>query len=191
MRELRDQAAKGIAARLEIAKLVEARRGGREQHDVAGPRGERRRLHRAVERAATGHRHPAAFERRGREMTGVFGVVRNTGSGDVVLSSVTTSASARAELHTTVTEGGAPTMKAVESMTIPPGGSLILQPGGDHVMVLDLTKPIAVGDTVTVTLATKDGKKLEFPAVAKQFTGANEPYHSGAGTNSVPAHTSS
>lgn len=118
----------------------------------------------------------------GMAMTAVFGVVRNTSSNDVVLSSVSTSASARAELHTTVTEGGSPVMKAVDKLTIPVGGSLLLQPGGDHVMVLDLTTPIAVGDTVSVTLTTQDGKKLEFPAVAKQFTGAKEPYHSSGST---------
>lgn len=127
-------------------------------------------------------------------MTAVFGTVRNTSDSDIVLVSGKTSASDRTELHTTVTENGKPVMKAVEKLTIPAGGSLILQPGGDHVMVLDLTEPVAVGDPVTVMLTTQDGQNIEFDAVAKQFTGANEPYHSkgpGMTSQSMPADSPS
>ena len=112
-------------------------------------------------------------------MTGVFATVRNPGAEPVGLVSAATSASARTEIHTTVTEGGAPVMKAVPSLTIPAGGSLLLRPGGDHVMVLDLTTPLAAGDTVTVTLRGQDGRSVSFDAVAKAFTGANERYHGG------------
>lgn len=132
-------------------------------------------------------------------MTGVFGIVRNTTNQDIELVSATNTASDRTELHQTVTVDGKSVMQQVESMKIPSGGSLVLQPGGDHVMVMNLAAPIQVGDTVTVTLRTKDGQSLEFPAVAKQFTGANEPYHSpgstGMGTDmgshmgTTPAHT--
>lgn len=111
-------------------------------------------------------------------MTAIFGVIRNPGTEPVVLVSATTSASARTEIHTTVTEGGKQVMKAVPSLTIPAGGGLVLQPGGDHIMVLDLATPLAAGDTVKVTLRGKDGQSVSFDAVAKAFTGAAEPYHS-------------
>ncbi|GAB94721.1 hypothetical protein BJY21_000507 [Kineosphaera limosa] len=126
-------------------------------------------------------------------MTGVFGIVRNVGDHDVELVAATSSASQRAELHATVNKNGQPAMQHVEKIKVPAGGSLVLQPGGDHVMVMDLTRPIAVGDTVNVTLTTQDGGSLEFRAVAKQFAGANEPYHSGAptpGQPTAPAPTS-
>lgn len=129
----------------------------------------------------------AVPELSGMPMTGVFGIVRNTSDQDIVLVSGSTDASDRTELHTTVNENGKPVMKAVEKLTIPAGGSLVLQPGGDHIMVMNLAKPIAVGDTVTVTLTTQDGQNVQFKAVAKQFTGANEPYHTtGTGMTSMP-----
>ena len=55
----------------------------------------------------------------------------------------------------------------------------------DHIMVMKMTKPLAVGDKVTVTLSTKDGGSVEFTAVAKQFTMGSEPYVTGGATAST------
>ncbi len=122
-------------------------------------------------------------------MTGIFGVVRNTGTAPVVLVSATTSASRRTELHTTVTGSGAPVMKAVSRLTIPAGGSLVLKPGGDHLMVLDMTTPLAVGDPVRVTLRTQEGADVTFDVVAKAFAGAQEPYPSTGPAGMTPEPT--
>jgi copper(I)-binding protein len=39
-----------------------------------------------------------------------------------------------------------------EGFAIPAGGTLQLAPGGKHVMLIGLTAPLAVGDTVALTL---------------------------------------
>ncbi len=62
---------------------------------------------------------------------------------------------------------------------IPAGATRVLEPGGDHVMLMNLTNPIPAGTTVTVTLTTKDGKTLEFTAAARPFTGEQERYAGG------------
>ncbi len=47
---------------------------------------------------------------------------------------------------------GAMTMKPVESITLPKGVMVELKPGGYHIMMLKLAKPLKVGDTVKITL---------------------------------------
>ena len=59
--------------------------------------------------------------------------------------------------------------------SVPAGGSLSLEPGGDHVMLMDLQEPILPGDEVTITLLTAGGE-VETTVVAKEFTGAQEEY---------------
>ena len=44
------------------------------------------------------------------------------------------------------------TMKPVESITLPKGVMVELKPGGYHIMMLKLAKPLKVGDTVKITL---------------------------------------
>lgn len=47
---------------------------------------------------------------------------------------------------------GAMTMRPVESIDLPAGETVKLEPGGYHIMLLDLVKPLEVGQTFDVTL---------------------------------------
>lgn len=47
---------------------------------------------------------------------------------------------------------GAMTMQEVESIELRPGETVNLEPGGYHIMLLDLVEPLEVGDTFEVTL---------------------------------------
>lgn len=47
---------------------------------------------------------------------------------------------------------GAMTMQEVESIDLQPGVTVNLEPGGYHIMLLDLAEPLEVGDTFDVTL---------------------------------------
>lgn len=48
--------------------------------------------------------------------------------------------------------GGMMTMKEVERIPVPAGGSVKLEPGGYHVMLMDLAAPLKIGEKVKVTL---------------------------------------
>jgi copper(I)-binding protein len=67
-------------------------------------------------------------------------------------------------------EGGIP---------IPPNDHAHLEPGGYHIMLMDVSEPIQPGDMVPFTLTFDDGSTLQMDAVAKEFTGADEDYDSG------------
>jgi periplasmic copper chaperone A len=52
-------------------------------------------------------------------------------------------------------------MKAVDFVALPAGKRVELQPGGYHVMLLGLVRPLGAGDSValTLTLEDKSGKR--------------------------------
>lgn len=65
--------------------------------------------------------------------------------------------------------------------------STTLQPGGEHLMLMDLKRPVHAGDELTITLTFADGKAPTFTAMAKPFTGAQETYAPGRGRPDMSA----
>lgn len=78
----------------------------------------------------------------------------NTGAEDDRLVDAASDLSARVELHTHKASGdGVMQMLHVpEGFVIPAGGTHALARGGDHVMFMGLTRAVAQGDMVSVTL---------------------------------------
>lgn len=111
-------------------------------------------------------------------MTGVFGVIANDSDRQLHLVGAQSEAAQRAELHETADDGtGSTLMQEKEGgFMIEPGQSLELVPGGDHIMLMQLTEPIEPGQQVLVTLEFADGTTLPLEAVAKEYAGANEVY---------------
>ncbi len=83
-----------------------------------------------------------------------FMVLENTGAQDDRLIGVASDAADRVELHTHIeAENGVMQMRKVEDgFVIPAGGSHTLARGGDHVMLMGLTRPLEQGETVMLTL---------------------------------------
>lgn len=114
------------------------------------------------------------------KMTGVFGTLVNNTDAEVTVVSGVSTASKMVELHETADVDGKPMMRPKEGgFVIPAKGSHMLKPGADHVMLMGLTKAVKPGDEVTVTLTLKDGRTVEFTAVAKAFAGGKENYMPG------------
>jgi copper(I)-binding protein len=59
---------------------------------------------------------------------------------------------AKAELHTEDTSGGMTSMSAVASLPVGKGAPLVLDPLGNHLMLVDLAGPLTTGETFDVTL---------------------------------------
>ncbi|PWD50803.1 hypothetical protein C8046_09235 [Serinibacter arcticus] len=112
-------------------------------------------------------------------MTAAFGTLANTGGADVTVVAVTSPAATAMELHETVEKDGVMVMQEVESFDVPAGGSVELEPGGNHLMFMGLTAPIAPGDEIELVLELTDGSTVELLAPAKDFAGANESYEGG------------
>ncbi|MCZ0960355.1 copper chaperone PCu(A)C [Paracoccus benzoatiresistens] len=82
-----------------------------------------------------------------------FMVVENHGGTDCRLTGVSSDAAERVELHTHAEQDGMMKMQKIEGgIAIPAGGEHALARGGDHVMLMGLTKPLADGDGMMLTL---------------------------------------
>ena len=82
-----------------------------------------------------------------------FMVVENHGAADCRLIGVSSDAAERVELHTHAEQDGVMKMQKIErGIDIPAGADHALARGGDHVMLMGLTKPLADGDTVALAL---------------------------------------
>lgn len=110
-------------------------------------------------------------------MSATFGTLLNTSGADVTVLKATSTASPMMELHEVATVDGKMVMRPKDGgFTIPAGGSHELKPGGDHLMMMDITTPVTAGTEVTITLTFADGKTMKFTALGKDFAGGNESY---------------
>ncbi|WP_022880169.1 copper chaperone PCu(A)C [Microbacterium sp. B19] len=111
-------------------------------------------------------------------MSAGFGELRNDGDSDLTVVSATSPATSAMELHETVqNESGQMVMRPIEGgFVIPAHGSITLEPGGNHLMFMDVTSPLRVGDETTITLTFADDSTAQITAPVKEFAGANENY---------------
>jgi len=111
-------------------------------------------------------------------MSATFGVITNPTNAAIKVIGATSPYSPIGQLHEVVTVNGSSVMQQRKGgFTIPAGGSLTLQPGGNHIMLVNLVKPVAAGALVPVTLTTSTGAQVTFKAVGKVFAGGNETYN--------------
>lgn len=111
-------------------------------------------------------------------MTSAFGTLTNDTGQDFVLSGARTPASTRVELHETASDGsGGMSMQEKEGgFELPAGQELVLEPGGNHLMLMELTAALLPGDEVELILEFEDGTEHPFTATVKDFAGAQEHY---------------
>lgn len=80
------------------------------------------------------------------------------------LVGASTEAAASVELHETTTgDGGTLGMTPIEGVDLPADGSLVLEPGGYHVMLIDADR-LEVGDTVEVTITWENAGEMVLEA---------------------------
>ncbi|MFI6318384.1 copper chaperone PCu(A)C [Nonomuraea sp. NPDC050556] len=115
-------------------------------------------------------------------MSAAFGTLVNHTAAPITVVSAATVASPMVELHETVEIDGQMKMRPKEGgFVIPANGSLELKPGGNHIMLMGVAKPVLPGSQLEFTLKFADGATMEFTAVGKDFAGANEKYQPGHG----------
>jgi copper(I)-binding protein len=90
----------------------------------------------------------------------------NDGTADRLLGG-TTPAARTVELHTHVDEGGLTRMVRLPELALPAGGAVRLEPGGLHLMLIDIAAPLTAGTSIMLVLqfATADALVIEVPVV--------------------------
>lgn len=111
-------------------------------------------------------------------MTGLFATLVNETDQPVRVVSAESDVAATVQLHVTEKDAsGAMVMKETkDGFTVPPHGTFELRPGGNHVMLMGLKKPILSGTETVVTLQDANGGHVHIHAPAREFNGAKETY---------------
>jgi periplasmic copper chaperone A len=114
----------------------------------------------------------------GAKIAGGYLKITNNGKTPDRLIKVTSGISDRVEVHEMSMADGVMKMRALpEGLTIKPGETVELKPGGFHMMFMDIKQPLKQGDTMKATLTFEKAGSVD----VKFDVG-------GIGANSEPAH---
>lgn len=109
----------------------------------------------------------------GQKATGAFMDIKSVEGATLVGAA---SALGVTQVHEMSMDGGVMRMREVKKLDLPAGQTVSLKPGGYHVMLMDLKKPLAKGEVVPITLKIqgKDGKvsDMEVKAEVRELTAA-------------------
>ncbi len=89
------------------------------------------------------------------------------------LVAVRTPISPKAEIHSMQMDGSIMRMRQLSTLDLPKNSEVRLKPGGYHLMLMKLKKPIKVGDNIPLTLVIETQGKRELitvQAIAQQNT---------------------
>jgi periplasmic copper chaperone A len=108
-------------------------------------------------------------------LTAAYMVIENKGNEDDRLVKVSSIDSDSAEIHaTSVNEQGVANMKKVDAIDIPAGKGAELKPGGYHIMLIGLKKPLKVGDEVELNLKFGKAGTINVRSEVKEMTGMTD-----------------
>lgn len=100
----------------------------------------------------------------GSDVAAVYMTLRNVSTRPITVTGVQTSIASHAMIHETSVQGGLSRMRAHEQLVIPAGQTIRLEPGGLHVMLQGLARPLSVGQSVPLVLVLADGGTLQVTA---------------------------
>ena len=95
----------------------------------------------------------------GQHGTGAF--MKLTASQATQLVGASTPVAGTAEVHEMKMDGDVMKMRAVPQLELPAGRTTELKPGGYHIMLMDLKKPLAAGTSVPLTLTFRDASGVQ------------------------------
>lgn len=90
-----------------------------------------------------------------------FLTLTNRGAKADILIAVESPAARKVEVHRSGMANGVMTMAPAPRLPVPAGGTVKFAPGGYHLMLLGLARPLRVGDVVPVTLRFSSGAVVQ------------------------------
>lgn len=157
--------AEGIAGTIAFG-IADGRTGMPAYPDV--PRHERERMAKWILSLGQGVSVTEAWIRQPAGATAAaYLTLRNAGSREVALVAVSSDAAAFIEIHESRERDGMMTMRKVERVAIAPRGTATLAPGGLHLMLINLERPLRTGDAVPLTLQFDDGTSITAAATVR------------------------
>jgi copper(I)-binding protein len=99
--------------------------------------------------------------------TAAYLTLVNPTDREAVIVSASSPAARSVELHEMAMDGGTMRMRRIERIVVPARGTTRLAPGGLHLMLIDLPRPVAAGEEVAIVLKLADGGEVRVTAPVK------------------------
>jgi len=106
-------------------------------------------------------------------MTGIFAKITNNSDKTITLVGGSTDAAMMVQTHEVVNGMMQEKKGGIEILA---GQTVTLEPGGLHIMLMNLAKPIVVGDKIEYTFKFEGAEEQTFTLTAKESEGGDETY---------------
>lgn len=103
------------------------------------------------------------------ETSAIYLTIANDSDDPVTIVGATTSVAGIVEIHETTIENDVARMAPVDKIVIGSGDTVELMPGGKHIMLMDLTQNLVIGDEIEFTLQFEDRDDLTVTAVVQDM----------------------
>ena len=113
----------------------------------------------------------------GAQVSAAYGMLMNHSDQTVTLSTVSSEISGTAEVHEVIADGDQRRMAELESIDIAPHKTLIFEPGGRHIMLLDIAAPPVVGENVKICAVSAAGTRACTEAAVRRQAPAADDTH--------------
>ena len=111
----------------------------------------------------------------GATVAGGYLTITNAGAEADRLIRAASPRATRTELHEMAMDGNMMTMRPVTSIEVPANGSVKLEPGGFHIMFLDIPKPFAANETIPVSLTFEKAGQIDVELIVRVRAGQSGP----------------
>lgn len=99
----------------------------------------------------------------GQTSAAVYATLANKGGAGDRLLAVSTDRAPHAMLHEGSMEDGVARMRMVDRLDLPPGKTVELEPGGGHIMLTGVSKPLDAGQRFTLRLRFEKAGEMTVP----------------------------
>ncbi len=97
--------------------------------------------------------------------------IKNEGTADDKLLSVTSSIAGSTMIHQTmIDEQSVASMNMIGVLVIPAGKSVVLKPGGTHIMLMDLKEPVTGKGKIELDLKFENAGEMKIEAPVKKLS---------------------
>ncbi len=104
------------------------------------------------------------------------------------LTEVSTPVAKQAEVHTMTMEGGVMKMRPLADVDLPANQPVTLKPGGTHIMLMGLTRPLKPGESFPLTLSFEKAGQREVTVAVEKPGAMGLEGHAGGMQMPMPGH---
>lgn len=113
----------------------------------------------------------------GAEIGAAYLEIRNAGAKPDRLLSASSAAAKRVEVHVTQRDGDVMKMREVKALEVPARQSVKLQPGGTHLMLLNLAQPLKQGERFRLRLRFERAGEVETEVEVRALGARGHQHH--------------